>query len=167
MSIRVFVIDTSYLLELFNVPGFSQDSAVKEVRERYKLAIKNNSLLFAPLPCVFELANHIADVRDGNSRRKLGQKLFETIESSVNENIPWNITPSTGIELLPGLFKEFAETYVAQSISLTDTSIIHEAQRLKKKFKQYSMLNYEVHIWTKDNALKAYEPDSERDPFLG
>lgn len=158
----IFVIDTSYLLELFAVPGFSAPSSVQEVRKRYALAIEKGSLLFVPLPCIFELANHVTDVRDGNKRRQLAQNLFETIESSVQKTIPWQITPSTGIESLPELFRNFAENYVSQGIGLTDTSTVHEALRLKTRHPQYN-----VHIWTKDHALKAREPDAEKIPFLG
>jgi len=36
--------------------------------------------------------------------------------------------------------------------------------RLKEKYKKY---NHLVHIWTKDKGLKAYEPDTEENPFVG
>ena len=159
-----FVIDTSYLLELFKVPGFSQDADVDEVRKRHLLAIENDNRLYVPLPCIFELGNHIADVKDGRFRRELGKTLFETVRSSLAKNMPWNITPSAGIEVLSQLCEVFAGKYVAERIGLTDTFTIQEAHRIKKK---YSSFNCKVHIWTKDEALKAREPDSEKDPFLG
>ncbi len=164
MSTTVFVIDTSYLLELFSVPGHSSSNAVKEIRIRFEKAIKNHSRLYVPLPCIYELANHIAHVDNGDMRKKIAGKIFETVKSSVEKRIPWNITPSTGFENLPDLLKMYAEEFVIQHISLTDTSVVLEAKRLQKK---YNDPQYFVHIWTKDKSLKAREPDNEINPFLG
>jgi len=36
----IFVIDTSYLLELFAVPGCSEKNAIREIRKRYEKATK-------------------------------------------------------------------------------------------------------------------------------
>lgn len=164
MTVTVFVLDTSYLLELFRVPGFSNNNAVTEIRNRYEEAIKNNCRLFVTLPCIFELANHIADVKDGKKRLELGSSFFETIESSVKGNIPWIIIPSCDMEIFTQLCRVFAGKYVQEKIGLTDTNIIQESKRLKEK---YSSFGYNVHIWTKDEKLKAYEPDHENNPFIG
>jgi hypothetical protein len=69
LSRSILVIDTSYLLELFRVPGHSEEKVICEIRTRYEQAIKDKAMLFVPLPCIFELGNHIADVRD-ETRRK-------------------------------------------------------------------------------------------------
>ncbi len=164
MSTAVFVIDTSYLLELFSVPGYSTKKAVEEIKNRFEKAFENKSRLYVPLPCIYELANHIADVPDGEIRKKLAQIIYDTVQTSVETNNPWNITPSTGLENLPDLLKKYTEEFVIQQISLTDTSVIQEAKRLKKK---YSDSRYTVHIWTKDKTQKAFEPDIEINPFLG
>ena len=160
----VFVIDTSYLLELFSVPGFSEESAVLEVKKRHEAAIEMTSRLYVPLPCIFELGNHIADVPDGNCRKQRGEALLETVKSSVEINNPWIITPATGIEFFPRLCDALVKKYISQQIGLTDTSIIEEANRLKKKYRKS---NLKVHIWTKDTTLKAYEPDTEEVPYTG
>lgn len=162
---NVIIIDTSYLPELFKVPGFSQKPAIEEIRERYAMAIKSDSRLYVPLPCIFELADHIAEIDDGNHRNKLGNEVYKTIKTSVEEGIPWLITPPIeAIDFLPKLFEECVNKYMIEGIGLTDTCTIHEAGRLKKK---YSSFNYKVHIWTKDRDLKAQEPDSEQNPILG
>ncbi|MCK5229174.1 MAG: hypothetical protein KAR13_02850 [Desulfobulbaceae bacterium] len=164
MSLTVYIIDTSYLDELFGVPGFSNNRSGKKIKNLYKDAINTGSRLFVPLACIFELANHIAGVPAGDARKELGDKLFKTVKTCVGENMPWDITPTTGIEFLPDLCKVFASHYVSQCIGLTDTSIIQEARRLKDK---YSSFHYKVHIWTTDDILKSHEPDNESNPFLG
>ena len=164
MNIAVFIIDTSYLLEMFSVPGHSTNSSVIEIKKRLKNAIAQSSRLYVPLPCLFELANHIAHITDGRVRKRLAKKLYTTIKSSVEDRMPWNITPSNGLEELPYFFKIFAEEFVIQKIGLTDTTVIQETKRLKNKYKD---ARFVVHIWTKEKTLKAYEPDCEENPFLG
>jgi len=163
MSTVVFFIDTSYLLELFSVPGCFEEAAVKEIKKRYAQAIEDKSRFFVPLPCIFELGNHIADVKKESSRNRLKTKLSETVISCVKENNPWIITPSIEIESLPDLWETFSKPEMRRGLSLTDTSIIREAHKFKEK---QSSFDYKVHIWTRDRELKAREPDSERNPFL-
>ena len=141
MSIAVFIIDTSYLLELFGVPGHSTKSSVNEIKNRLKNAIEQSSRLYVPLPCLFELANHIANEKNGRVRKRLAMEIYTAIESSVTDRIPWNITPSKGIEELPYFFKIFAVEYVIQSIGLTDTTVIQEAKRLKDKYNDSKFQN--------------------------
>ena len=164
MSIAVYVIDTSYLLELFKVPNYSNTSSITEITDRFKNAIINKSRFFVPLPCIFELGNHIADVRKGSIRKKLADSFYKTIKSCVEENGPWIIIPSASIDRLTQLCKNFSENFVIEKVGLTDTAVIIEANRLKEK---YSSFHYKVHIWAKDSSLKAREPDTEENPFMG
>jgi hypothetical protein len=163
MTKRIYIVDTGYLLELFKVPGVSTGNASKEVKKRFKNAIINNDGLFVPFVCICELGNHIAHVPDGGIRRKLVLQSIEAVKASINEGTPWTITPSEGIsEILPHCQK--FESYCKIGIGLTDTLVIQESLRLKKR---YSGLGYTIHIWTKDTTLKSYEPETEADAFLG
>ncbi|RKZ43236.1 MAG: hypothetical protein DRR16_28655 [Candidatus Parabeggiatoa sp. nov. 3] len=170
LSRSILVIDTSYLLELFRVPGHSEEKAIREIRIRHEQAIKDKAMLFVPLPCIFELGNHIADVRDETRRKALAHFLVQTIQTCVERSTPWTITPpEIVIEDLPKLLAHFANQSVIQCrdgkcMGLVDTSTVHEAQRLKDARKS---LGYKVHIWTKDKRLKENEPDPEDNPFLG
>ncbi|TGO02016.1 hypothetical protein PN36_31920 [Candidatus Thiomargarita nelsonii] len=170
LSHTIFVIDTSYLLELFGVPGCSEKNAIREIRKRYEKAIKDKAMLFVPSPCIFELGNHIADVRDETRRKELANLLVQTIKACVEKSTPWTITPpAIVIEDFPQLLEYFANKSVVQCqgrkcIGLVDTSTVIQAQRLKDERKS---LGYKVHIWTKDKRLKENEPDLEDNPFLG
>ena len=163
MSIAVYVIDTSYLLELFQVPTFSDSVSISEVKNRFDNAIRTKSRLYVPLPCIFEFAKHIAGVNDGSVRNRIARYFCETVKSSVEKGGPWIIIPSINIEKLPQFCDNYIKQYVSQKFSLTDTFIITEARRIKK---EYGSFGYKVHIWTKDTSLKAHEPDTEEDPFL-
>ena len=63
---RVYVIDTSYLLEIFAVLGYSTKEAIDEIRSRIAAATKSGARLFVTVPSIYELANHIFDVPNGN-----------------------------------------------------------------------------------------------------
>ena len=90
----VYVIDTSYLLELYAVPGHSTQEAVDEIRSRFKDAVKQNARLYVTVPSIYELANHIAGVSNGNARWSLAKKLQDDILDSLDKAEPWMIIPS-------------------------------------------------------------------------
>jgi len=161
----VYVIDTSYLLELFEVPRFSNKASATTVRSFYAKAIESKSRLFVPVSCIFETANHIADVSNGAQRHKLASKLYQSVKQSLEESVPWVITPKDSPQkALPRLLTEFLNSHVRQRIGLTDTQVIEEARRLKA---DYTSFGYQVHIWTTDKRVKALEPDAELSPFVG
>ena len=164
-SPRVYVIDTSYLLELFAVPGDSTQEAIDEIRSRIAAAIKSGARLYVTVPCIYELANHIADVLDGNKRRSLAEQVRDTILSSLDDGTPWTIIPSQQLDTFKNLIVSFVDNHVIQGIGLSDSTLIDEAHRLKDT--TYRGPGWRVHIWTKDKALKAWEPDNEPDAYLG
>lgn len=167
VSTRIYVVDTSYLLELFKVPSFYDQNSHREIIARFKRATQGGFSLFVPLPCIFELADHINHVDKGSVRRELAQKLHETIKMSLEKSLPWIITPSVTEDLLKSFSQccqDFAERYASQGIGLTDCFVSGEANRIKQR---YAGLNYQVHIWTKDAKLKSLEPDPEPGSFTG
>lgn len=164
MSTTVYVLDTSYLLELFGCGRDSSRPTSEEVRKRFKEANKAGGRFFVPLPCLFELGDHIAYVGHDELRGQLVEKLVSTVNSSLAEKKPWTITP-TGApdDVLPKLLERFVPVASKQKIGLVDVFTWDEAVRLKTKFASYKA---RVHIWTNDRALKSKEPDVESDPFL-
>ncbi|HYO70657.1 MAG TPA: hypothetical protein VEU33_31720 [Archangium sp.] len=56
----------------------------------------------------------------------------------------------------------YAQEMAEQGIGLSDTSLIEQARRLRKK---YNQPGDRVHIWTKDRRLKAHERDAEPEPL--
>ena len=72
--LQVYLIDTSYLLELFEVPGCSTGEAVAQVKRRVSDAGRSGARLYVTWPSVYELASHISDVADGKSTCYLGRE---------------------------------------------------------------------------------------------
>ena len=164
-SLPVYVIDTSYLLELFAVPGCSTKAAVVEVRNRIADAVNREARLYVTISSIYELSDHVCDVHDGNIRSQLAAKVRDTVLSSIEEGTPWTIVPSQQIEVFKELVLSFAENHVRQGIDLTDSTLIDEARRLRRE--RYRGPEWRVHIWTKDRKLKAREPDNEPNAYLG
>ena len=162
---RVYVIDTSYLLELFAVPGHSTKEARDDIKSRIAAAAKSGARLYVTVPCIYELANHIADVSNGNARRSLAEQVRDTVLSSLDQGTPWTIIPSQQLDTFKKLIVSFVDEHVIQRIDLSDSTLIDEVRRLKRDI--YQRRGSPVHIWTKDRKLKVYEPDSEPDAYLG
>lgn len=161
----VYVIDTSYLCELFEIPHYSTKQDSVEVKRRFKEAIKAGRRLYVSLPAIFELAGHIADVSDGRLRRKLSEKLRDTVISSIREGNPWTLLPALDRSAVERLINGFVDHSREEGMSLVDTTLIDEADRLSQT--TYRDQAWRVHIWTKDKRLKAREPDNEPNAFLG
>lgn len=171
-TIRIYVVDTSYLLELYRVDGCCQDDAHLSVSQKFRENIETGQF-FVPIAVLFELANHIADIHDPQRRRSLADKLRTDIGSSVSEQTPWVVTHATDAQGLDDLLSalnesatRFADEFSAQKLGLTDTTVILEAERLRRKFVSDSLRNYQIHIWTRHCELKAREPDAEASQFV-
>ena len=158
---RVYVIDTSYLLEIFAVSDHSTKEARDEIRSRIAAAVENKARFYVTVPSIYELANHISHVSDGNKRRSLAERVRDDVLSSLdpNQSTPWTIIPSQQLDTFKKLIVSFVDEHVIQRIDLSDSTLIDEARRLKRD--TYQRRGSPVHIWTKDEALKAYEPDTE------
>lgn len=168
MSQRACVLDTSYLLELYGVPGFSDVAAKVEIRSRFAAANREGVIFFVPLPCLLELANHVADCRGGALREKLLRLLADDVRTSRSGKGPWTVTPAdldVLDQLVDSLPDELARTGRKQrGFGLTDAYTAHEAARLKQRERDRGTGRC-IHIWTRDRALKAREPDPEGNPF--
>lgn len=164
MSAILYVIDTSYLIELFVCGRDSNPTASAEVRRRFKQANASGGRFFVPLPCLFELGDHIADVGHDELRKKLVENLVSTVRSSLASSKPWTITPTNAPEsVLPKLMERFAPAATKEKIGLVDAFTWEESVRLKAKLTE---LRARVHIWTNDRNLKRKEPDQEVNCYL-
>lgn len=164
LVIRVYVIDTSYLLELFAVPRRSDAASTERVRARFAEAIEAGARMVVPTGVVYEVANHIAGVADGGARVRLAGRLRDAVVDSIRAQSPWLITPAEPHDELIANLTAFAGAYAASGVGLSDTQIITTAHHWRRQYG--GMKDYAVHIWTRDRALKTHEPDPEPDPFV-
>jgi len=159
----IYVFDTSYLIEFSNCGRDANPKACIRIRKMVGEAARAGARFFVPLPCLFELGDHIADVRHTQRRDELAGWLLNTVESSLNNEGHWIITPAgNSKEVLPPLLVKFKDKTVRKHIGLVDTFAAMEAERLKEEYRRMKAV---VHIWTNDRPLKALEPDKESDPY--
>ena len=147
------ILDTSWLLELYRVPGYFDESRTLEVRNETTGIVNAGDKLFVTVPVLFEVASHITHVRDGNRRRSLGKRLLEEIEKSFALDSPWTIVAigkdvllrsEDLIELANRFLQETGPNY-----SFADISIIDLATELRKR-------NHSIKILAVDSQLAAY-----------
>jgi len=151
----LIVVDTSYWVELLKIPKRFSEEKHLAIREKFAWAVERKATLYFPLPCVYELANHIAHVRDGTARRNLAEHLYQT----VTNNTSILVTPACAVNELSVFIEHFKDEYVTQGIGLADAAVIDAARHLKNP-------NNQVHIWTLETAIKAREPDEEPAPLV-
>lgn len=160
-----YVIDTSYLLELYAVPGKSTKESITEIRKRLLSAAELRSPLYVTVPSIYELAKHIVRIRDGEVRREFAIRMRDDVLSSLDGGSPWTVIPSRRLDALGQLVSSFVENHIHDGIDLADGTLIDEARRLRRE--RYSGPGWRVHIWTTDGRLKAREPDAEKNAYLG
>jgi len=151
----LIVVDTSYWVELLKIPKRFSEEKHLAIREKFAWAVERKATLYFPLPCVYELANHIAHVRDGTARKNLAEQLYQT----VTNNPSILVTPACAVDELSKFIESFKKEYVTEGIGLADAAVIDAAWHLKNP-------NNQVHIWTLETAIKAREPDTEPAPFV-
>ena len=132
----VAILDTSWLLELYRVPGHFEESRTDPVSTETSELIDARFELFVTVPVLFEVASHITHVRDGDRRRSLGERLHDNITSSIDRESPWTIA-TVGRKIL---FRsediiQLAERFLESSgpnYSFADISIIDLSMQLRR-----------------------------------
>lgn len=148
------ILDTSWLLELYKVPGDSDPQRFEGVRKQAEAVVAAQDRMYVTLPVLFEVANHIVHVRNGHHRRRLITRFGKEVSTSLGDEAPWTVARALQNDILLrsrdfiALAKRFAEES-ATGYSLADISIIDLAQRLQKR-------QLKVRILAFDKQLEAY-----------
>ncbi len=162
---KIIIIDSSFLIELFNIPVDSSEEKHASAVELFADAIKNSYDIFCPLSVLYEVANHIVDIKNPVAQIEIATKFKETIISAYSDETPFAIVPNSQN---PGVFKELSslpelcheyKINIRQGLGLTDCTIIDVAKIIKQNYASRQR-KWEAHIWTLHGALKALEPDT-------
>lgn len=153
---RVAILDTSWLLELYRVPGYSEESRFPHVTSKTRNILKAGCELFVTVPVLFEVASHITHVRDGNRRQRLGKRLLEDIEKSFARDSPWTIAALDGdillrsedlINLAGRFLREAGPNY-----SFANISVIDLATELRKRKRTVRILTFNEQLAAYSNG---------------
>ena len=147
------ILDTSWLLELYRVPGYFEESRTPCVRNETAELTEAKCELFVTVPVLFEVASHITHVRGGSRRRPLSERLRDDITRSIERESPWTIVAvGSGILLrsrdVIRLADRFLESF-GPNYSFADISIIDLTAELRRPGRT-------VRILTFDGQLAAY-----------
>lgn len=141
------ILDTSWLLELYRVPGDFDASRTLSVRTETTDLIDARCELFVTVPVLFEVASHITRVRHGRRRRNLGERLRDDIASSIDYESPWTIvTVGSDILLRSQDVIRLAERFLESSgpnYSFADISIIDLARELRQPRRKVKILAFD------------------------
>ena len=147
------ILDTSWLLELYRVPGCFNESRTDGVQAETAEVAEAGYELFVTVPVLFETASHITRVPDGRRRRILSKKLLEDITGSIDRESPWTIARiRSNILLRSEDLIRLADRFLKGSgpnYSFADISIIDLAEELRQPGRTVRILAF-------DDQLKAY-----------
>ena len=150
---NLVIVDTSWLLELYRVPGFYQETRTEGVVKATVDSVNDGGELFVTVPVLFEVANHITHVRNGTRRRDLSAKFRNDIKSSFDRESPWTIiTSGEDILLRAEDVIQLADRFLGASgpnYSFADISIIDLAEKIRSR-------GQSVRIMSFDGQLAAY-----------
>ena len=144
------ILDTSWLLELYRVPGYFDESRTLHVRTETAELIDAQYELSVGVPVLFELASHITHVRDGRRRRLLGERLRDDIASSIDRERPWMIT-TVGHDILLRsrdvirLAERFLESS-GPNYSFAGISIIDLAEELRRRGRVVKIMTFHAQL---------------------
>ncbi len=161
---KIIVLDTSFLIELFKIPMDSNQQLHDQAIVLLEDAIRNKYDIYCPVSVLYELANHIVDIKSHEAQRSIAEKFTEMVLTSWHEKVPFIIIPGDmddfethGIARLPELCNDY-KTSIRQGLGLTDCTTIDTARKLKASYTE-RLKRWPTHIWTLHRKLKAMEPD--------
>lgn len=154
----IILLDTSIYLNVLDVPGFNQDRGT--VLKAFETAIEAGDHFLLPLATVWETGNHIADLGDGQTRRRYGQKLLDDVTNAFKGETPYRATHFPDREEFLRWLGDFPTAVMRskslkklrEGVSLADLSIIKEWER---NCTLHRMSH--VRIWSLDADLACYD----------
>lgn len=162
MTPRIYILDTSFLIELYGLTKRSKPPRVAEAQARFKSARLLRNGLQVPFACVLEFGNKISQVEDPLARVRHAAHLASDFQAGTNRGheAMWVATDAPQFESATALILEWSSVHAPIGRSLVDAAVVRAASA-RKFFDKAA----QVHIWTYDQKLKAMEPDPDPEPF--
>ena len=145
----IVIVDTSVLLNVLAVPGFSQDRDT--VLDRFGELVDAGASILLPLGAVFETGNHIADVPDGRQRRRYAVAFANEVRRALKREAPWTLAPLPDADQLMRWLDSFPSEAMRR-LGMVDLSIIKEWERACTRHPRRR-----VSIWALDQHLSGYD----------
>lgn len=145
----VILVDTCILLNVLNVPAFNQHRTAV-FAELDRLSADPGVNLLLPMAAIIETGNHIAQLADGQHRRKFATVFAEAVRGALRGDAPWRAMQTPGIEAIEKWLDEFPD-HAMRGVGMGDLSIIKEWSAVKARHP-----NHHVTIWTLDGPIGGF-----------
>lgn len=145
----VCIVDTTVLLDLLNVPGLALDHDIRVDEFATRQHARESFLL--PLAVLVETGNHVAQVNQGEQRRKAAADFVEFATTALGGDSPFVPTPLPTSQDIAAWLVDFPE-YAMRGVGLGDRSLIavwakqHKVQPKRR-----------VYTWSRDEHLSGYD----------
>lgn len=154
----IVLLDTSVYLNVLDVPGFNQDRT--SVLEQFGVSIQSGDYFLLPLAAVWETGNHIADLSDGQTRRKYAHLLCADVTKAFQGDLPYRATHFPDREQFLSWLGDFpdmamrskSEKKQREGMSLADLSIMKEWEHTCDLHPMSR-----VRVWSLDSDLSGYD----------
>ncbi|MGD2181552.1 hypothetical protein [Lusitaniella coriacea] len=145
----VAIVDTSIFCNVLNIPHMNEER--KKVMKELEEFLENGTSLLLPMAAVYETGNHIAQLSNGNNRRRFAEVFVEQVKNAIAGDAPWQVMQIPTTEEVGEWLSEFPNSSM-RGASIGDLSIIKEWEKLQKKIP-----NRRVFIWSLDSDLQGYD----------
>lgn len=148
----VWFVDTSVLCNLLAIPQKSQH--VEKTRRDFAEKVRAKHQLILPFAAIVETGNFVAQIKDGNLRRKVAQNFSDMLNDTACGKLPWvpndfRLDRHFLAMLVRGLDDRQTLVELAQQqVGLGDLSIVLEMRRYKER----TNLPH-VDVWSYDREL--------------
>lgn len=141
----VFIVDTSVLLNVLDVPGFNQNR--QAVLDEFRSEIEFETSFLLPFCAVIESGNHISRLNDGRLRRRFSEGLRDQVVAAIEGRAPWQPFAFPEREDLLNWLSNFPDECM-RDLSLADVSIKHAWEISCSRFAARR-----VRVWALDDHL--------------
>ena len=145
---EIVIVDTSVLLNVFDVPSRNQER--DGVREELKRLLAAHANLLLPIAAVLETGNHIANSPNGR-RWNIATKFRDEIRKALNGESPWVPLQFPDRETLAQWMDDFPD-HAIRGVGIGDVSIIKEWEAVRRRHG-----NQRVRVWSLDDDLQGYD----------
>jgi len=155
VSRTVVFLDTSVLVEVLGVPGKSQRPG--EIQAELRARTEAGESMILPTATIIETGNHIAQLGNGDQRRRFAESFARLLEGTVAGATPWVLNGARWDDSLLTAICRGARgcpslpEMASQGVGAGDISILAEAEAYAAR-----VTHVDVRIWTLERLLAAY-----------
>lgn len=145
----ILVMDTSIVLELLNVPKHNEHH--KQVARDFERYVGRKATFVLPMAAIAEVGNHIADLPNGDDRRRAARRFVTAIREAIDGEAPWQPARFPDARDILDWLDGFPDG-ASRGEGFSDQSIIQEWHR-------QCLLHplSHVKVWAQDQKLVGYD----------